>query len=168
MYPDRRSVLGALGIGFPFLAHSMGVSASSLGPASLRMIRFEDAVREALLSNAVKQVHRVAVGWCELVQSGLQGCVNMYSFAGQPAGCLRIVRTGSEPGPVINGARLCQAFVDLIRSDPNLPGRKIDYAGLQPAYVLDRSGQSTDLELVRQPSDRIADSESQKYRKFGM
>ena len=42
----------------------------------------------------------VEVGHSEQVQAGVQGCHNDRPFAGFPAGHLRIVRTGSEPGPV--------------------------------------------------------------------
>ena len=49
---------------------------------------------------------RVEVGHSEQVRAGVQGCHNDRPFAGFPAGHLRIVRAGSEPGPVRQGVRL--------------------------------------------------------------
>ena len=55
-------------------------------------------------------------------------------FAGFPAGHLRIVRTGCEPGPVIRGVRLYVATVDVaLAGGPG--GRMLDFASLPPVPV---------------------------------
>ena len=50
---------------------------------------------------------RVEIGHSQQVSIGVQGCHNDRPFAGFPVGHLRIVRTGSEPGPMV---RVCLTF----------------------------------------------------------
>jgi len=134
MLRDRRSVLAALGLAVPF---GIPARAAATGPApGLRFRSFEDAVREAFASAGSDGTpyRRVEVGHSDEVRAGLQGCHNDRPFAGFPAGHLRIVRTGCEPGPAVNGVRLYVATVDVaVVGGPG--GRPLDFASLPPAPV---------------------------------
>lgn len=151
----RRSVLSALGITLPFgLAARPNAHASPAETTPvLRFLPFEEAVRAAFAEcdrNArdVVIVHdrplpyrRVEVGHSELIRAGVQGCHNDRPFAGFPAGHLRIVRAGSEPGPVWLGVRLHVATLDVALTGgptPGLPSRPLDFAALPPAPMLAR------------------------------
>ena len=144
---SRRSLLSALGLSLPF---GLGPRAeASTGPApALRFRPFEEAVREAFadlgkspLADAAGRVRmascrRVEVGDSAQVRAGVQGCHNDRPFAGFPAGHLRIVRTGSEPGPVRRGVRLYVSTVDVALTGgpaPGVPSRPLDFASLPPA-----------------------------------
>lgn len=136
MLRDRRSVLAALGLAVPFGIPARA-SAAPVGPApGLRFRSFEDAVREAFAAPAPDgwAAWRVEVGHSDEVRAGLQGCHNDRPFAGFPAGHLRIVRTGCEPGPAVNGVRLYVATVDVAVAD-GPGGRPLDFATLPPAPV---------------------------------
>ena len=139
---SRRSVLSAFGIAFPF---GLGTrAASSAGPADsepvLRFRPFEEAVREAFADgNDTSPCRRVEVGHSPAVTAGLQGCHNERPFAGFPAGSLRIVRAGTEPGPVCRGVRLYVATVEVAHTGgcpTDLPSRPLDFATLPPAPIV--------------------------------
>ena len=133
MLRDRRSVLAALGLAVPFGVPARAAAAT--GPAPGLCFRtFEDAVREAFASPGPDGCRRVEVGHSDDVRAGLQGCHNDRPFAGFPAGHLRIVRTGCEPGPTVNGVRLYVATVDVAVTD-GAGGRPLDFAALPPAPV---------------------------------
>ncbi|MFO0799505.1 MAG: hypothetical protein U0804_18710 [Gemmataceae bacterium] len=131
MLRDRRSVLAALGLAVPF---GIPARAAAVGPApGLRFRSFEDAVRAAFAAPG-DGPRRVEVGHSDDVRAGLQGCHNDRPFAGFPAGRLRIVRTGCEPGPLVGGVRLYVATVDVALADG--PGdRPLDFGSLPPAPV---------------------------------
>ncbi|MDG3005052.1 hypothetical protein [Paludisphaera mucosa] len=145
---SRRSVLSALGAALPFgLGESVRAGADALkAPAdaapTLRFRPFEDAVREAFAGpgdGRGSTCRRVEIGCSEQVQAGVQGCCNDRPFAGFPAGRLRIVRSGFEPGPVRGGVRLYVATLDVVRTDgrpADGPGRPLDFASLPPAPIL--------------------------------
>ncbi|MBY0231844.1 MAG: hypothetical protein K2W96_21390, partial [Gemmataceae bacterium] len=106
-------------------------------PPALRFRSFEDAVREAFSDRADPSPRRIEVGHSEETQAGLQGCVNDRPFAGFAAGRLRIVRSGTEPGPIRGGVRLCVATVDVVLTKGRQePGQRIDFASLPDAPVL--------------------------------
>ncbi|MFO0889412.1 MAG: hypothetical protein U0790_09765 [Isosphaeraceae bacterium] len=149
---SRRSVLSALGLAVPFGAGARaGASSAPAGTVpALRFRSFEQSLREAFIAGEssrprggqalreMPSLRRVEVGHSELVQAGIQGCHNDRPFAGFPAGHLRIVRTGSEPGPVRQGVRLYVTTVDVVRTgglDPAVPSRPLDFACLPPAPV---------------------------------
>ncbi|MGE3818904.1 MAG: hypothetical protein AB7I30_05670 [Isosphaeraceae bacterium] len=69
----------------------------------------------------------------------MQGCHNDRLFAGFPAGRLRIVRSGAEPGPVYQGVRLHVSTVDVALTDGLTPrggSRPLDFRSLPPAPIL--------------------------------
>ena len=145
MSHDRRSVLSAIGLALPFgLPVRAGTSAPVERPPVLRFRLFEEAVREAFGSLGDRPgepfpCRRVEVGHSPLLQTGVQGCHNDRPFAGFPAGHLRIVRAGSEPGLVVGGVRLCVYAVDVVLTngrDLSAPSRPLDFALLPPAAVL--------------------------------
>ena len=138
---DRRSVLAALGLAVPFGLDTRAAAATGPAPG-LRLRSFEDAVREAFASAGPAPpgapdgvpCRRVEVGHSDEVRAGLQGCHNDRPFAGFPAGHLRIVRTGAEPGPAVRGVRLYVATVDVAAAG-GAAGRPLDFASLPPAPV---------------------------------
>jgi len=142
-----------LGVALPFgLGARAGVSANPASPAPMLRFRpFEEAVLEAFSDHGrtssndeagrggTHPCRRVEVGESDLVRAGVQGCYNDRPFAGFPSGCLRIVRTGSGPGPVHLGARLYVSTVDIVLTDgppPGVPYRPLDFASLPPAPIL--------------------------------
>lgn len=142
----RRSVLAALGLAAPFGFWGRADAASSPGgPPALRLRPFEQAVREAFASAGPHAsdepfpCRRVEVGHSDLLRLGIQGCHNDRPFAGFPAGHLRIVRTGSEPGPAVGGVRLYVSTVDVAHT-AGRPGdalsRPLDFAALPAAATL--------------------------------
>lgn len=140
MTHSRRSLLSAIGLALPFsLGSRVGASATPVGTAPmLRFHPFEEAVREAFADhNRTSPCRRVEVGHSEQVRAGVQGCHhNDRPFAGFPTGHLRIVRTGSEPGPVWRGVRLYVSTVDVALTGgltPGEPSRPLDFASLPPA-----------------------------------
>ncbi len=139
MIQSRRSLLSALGLALPLgLGARVGASPTPAGTApSLRLRPFEEAVREAFADlGRTSPCRRVEVGHSDLVQAGVQCCHNDRPFAGFPAGHLRIVRTGSEPGPVRRGVRLYVSTVDVALTGglaPGSPSRPLDFASLPPA-----------------------------------
>ena len=161
MIQDRRSVLTALGLALP-LGLSGGPRAPSVpaGPAPVLGFRpFDEAVRTAFRAGSPDlsggaagggeafPCRRIAVGDSEAVQAGLQGCYNDRPFAGFPTGHLRIVRTGSGPGPIFRGVRLYVTTVDVVLTGGRAcrsPGRPLDFASLPPAPTLsDRQPDTT-------------------------
>ena len=145
MSHDRRSVLAALGLALPF-----GLGARAATPAAppgrppvLRLRSFEDAVREAFADAPFDSLpcRRVEVGYSDLFQAGVQGCHNDRPFAGFPAGHLRIVRVGSEPGSVVGGVRLFVSTVDVVWTGGHDcgPSRPLDFSALPPAPFLARA-----------------------------
>ncbi len=140
MHLDRRSVLAVLGTGIPLVAAraTTDAPASASAAPSLRFVPFEEAVRTAFRGVSTDGTRRVAVGCSDLVRAGVQRCVNSRPFAGFPAGGLRIVRTVSEPGPVVSGVRLLVTFVDVaVTGGRNSgPSRPLDFAALPPAAEL--------------------------------
>lgn len=138
MNPTRRSILSALGLSLPFGLHAGARAAARPAAAAptLRFRPFEEAVREAFAGpGATSTRYRIEVGASETIQAGVQGCYNARPFAGFSAGSLRIVRTGSEPGPIRQGVRLYVTTVDVVRVDgpPAEAGRPLDFASLPPA-----------------------------------
>lgn len=127
MNTTRRSILSAIGAAIPFgLGDSVNASNFHVGmPPVLRFRPFEEAVREAFADHAQSNngpgytfsCRRIEVGHSDLVSAGVQGCHNDRPFAGVPAGRLRIIRTGSEPGPVWQGVRLYVSTVDVVLID---------------------------------------------------
>lgn len=145
---DRRSILAALGLALPFGLGSRAAGASApAGPLpGLRFRPFEEAVRAAfsVVGGPTIEVggysgRRVEVGQTDLLHGGVQGCHNDRPFAGFPAGHLRIVRAGCEPGPVVGGVRLYVSTVDVVLTrgrECGEPSRPLDFAALPPAPVL--------------------------------
>jgi hypothetical protein len=143
---SRRSVLAALGIALPIeVAGRAAAAATPPAAPALRLRSFEEALRQAF-ANATgpgdgPDVHgpvarRVEVGYCEEIRAGVQGCHNDRPFAGFPAGHLRIIRCGSEPGPSRQGVRLYVSTLDiaLVGCAPQgIASRPLDFAGLPPA-----------------------------------
>ncbi|MBP3955634.1 hypothetical protein J8F10_10110 [Gemmata sp. G18] len=149
MSHDRRSVLTAIGLALPFGIDTRLSAAAPVGPAPvLRLRSFEEAVRAAFgalvlpagtVRFADEPYHRIEIGHSEEVLAGLQGCHNDRPFAGYPAGHLRIVRSGSGPGPIVGGVRLYVATVDVALTGGRtdwLQDRPLDFATLPPAPVL--------------------------------
>jgi len=144
MIHSRRSLLSAIGVALPFglggLARASSTPSGTANAPVLRFRSFEEAVREAFASHdRTSPCRRVEVGHSELVQAGVQGCHNDRPFAGFPAGHLRIVRTGSGPGPVRGGVRLHVSTVDVVLTgglSPAVPSRPLDFASLPPAPIL--------------------------------
>ena len=145
----RRSILSAIGAALPFgLDPSLKASTDRVGrPPSLRFLPFEEAVREAFagrtsldaVAGEIPPCRRVEIGHSEQVRVGVQGCHNDGPFAGFPAGHLRIVRIGSEPGPVWQGVRLYVSTVDVTLTGgltSHDPSRPLDFASLPPAPTL--------------------------------
>lgn len=141
MNHDRRAMLAAFGLAVPF-GFDRWAPATPLAKGTtvgITLRSFEDGVREAFRlfeSAGAPAWRRVAVGHGPAVEAGLQGCVNDRPFAGFLPGSLRIVRTGTEPGPTVGGVRLYLATVDVIRTDPTVPGRPFDFSCLPPAPIL--------------------------------
>ncbi len=143
----RRSVLAALGLAAPFglWGRASGSSAAVGEPPVLRLCPFEQGVREAFATagpharDGALPCRRVEVGHSDLLRLGVQGCHNDRPFAGFPAGHLRIVRTGSEPGPVMGGVRLYVSTVDVAFTGGlagDAPSRPLDFAALPAAATL--------------------------------
>lgn len=151
MSHDRRSVIAALGLVLPlgFPGRSAVAGAPRLRPPVLRLRSFEEAVREAFATLRPRTdsdpfpCRRVEVGRSELLATGVQGCHNDRPFAGFPAGHLRIVRTGSEPGPEVCGVRLYVSTVDVALVADRERGsatRPLDFSVLPPAPSLGEVG----------------------------
>lgn len=151
MNQTRRSIISALGLLLPLgLAGRARGEGRTAGPApALRFRPFEDAVREAFAGpdgaapdGAPDQplpCRRIEVGHSEEVQAGVQGCHNDRPFAGFPAGHLRIVRAGAEPGRARGGVRLYVSTVDVALTGGRPhggPSRPLDFSTLPPAPVL--------------------------------
>lgn len=141
MNQTRRSILSAIGVALPFgLGARLVASPAPAESAPLLRFRpFEEAVRAAFAARGQSSscsCIRVEVGHSDQVRAGLQGRHNDRPFAGFPAGHLRIVRTGSEPGPVHHGVRLYVSTVDVALTGglaPDDASRPIDFASLPPA-----------------------------------
>ncbi|WP_165226432.1 hypothetical protein [Aquisphaera insulae] len=142
MNQTRRSILSTLGVAVPFgIGHRAGAAPTPAEAAPvLRLRSFEEAVRTAFsVAGPSSTCHRIEIGHSEEVRAGVQCCHNDRPFAGFPAGHLRIVRTGSEPGPMYRGVRLYVATVDVALTDGLVPGvvsRPLDFASLPPAAIL--------------------------------
>ena len=141
MNHDRRSILAALGVAALPLGLAARASVADAPSAELQFRSFEEAIREAFRPplRGGAAVRRLEVGHCDLVRSGLPGCVNDRPFAGFAVGQLRIVRAGSEPGPEVGGVRLYVFTVDvaLTADRPSGdPGRPLDFSTIPPAPVL--------------------------------
>ena len=147
---SRRSILASLGITLPFgLGARAGASPGLAGQApALRFRPFEESLRAAFSasgrakapdSTPASPCARVEVGHSDLLRAGVQGCHNDRPFAGFPAGHLRIVRAGTEPGPAWQGVRLYVSTVDvaltggLTAGDPSRP---LDFATLPAATIV--------------------------------
>jgi hypothetical protein len=142
MSHDRRSVLAALGLLLPLGFPGRSAAAQRHRPPALRLRSFEVAVREAFATVPAATAsepfpcRRIEVGHSELLATGVQGCHNDRPFAGFPPGRLRIVRTGSEPGPVVCGVRLFVSTVDVALAggpEYGTPTRPLDFSILPPA-----------------------------------
>jgi hypothetical protein len=142
MNQTRRSLLSAIGVALPFgIGTRLGACPTSAEAAPvLRFRSFEEAVRKAFSEHGQSPSHRrVEIGHSEQVRAGVQGCHNDRPFAGFPAGHLRIVRTGSEPGPMDRGVRLYVSTVDVALTGglrPGIASRPLDFASLPPAPSL--------------------------------
>ena len=109
MNQTRRSLLSVIGVALPFgIGTRLGAASTPAEAAPvLRFRSFEEAVRTAFSErNQSSSCRRIEIGHSEQVRAGVQGCHNDRPFAGFPAGYLRIVRTGSEPGPLMNSTRM--------------------------------------------------------------
>jgi hypothetical protein len=165
MTHDRRSVLASIGLALPFGLDRL-VAAAPTDPApALRLRSFEEAVRAAFGPDALSDAspvpgeafpcRRIEVGHSAEVLAGVQGCHNDRPFAGFPAGHLRIVRTGSGPGPIVGGVRLYVATVDVVLTGGRTggePGRPLNFATLPAAPILVPGGaerESTEAAEVR-------------------
>ena len=146
MPQSRRSLLSAIAVAIPIGLGSR--VEASLTPAdtapALQFRPFEEAVRAAFadlvpsrgVAGRTVPCRRVEVGHSEQVRVGIQGCHNDRPFAGFPAGHLRLVRTGSEPGPIRQGVRLYISTVDVAltgRLSPQEPSRPLNFASIPPA-----------------------------------
>jgi hypothetical protein len=149
MNSTRRSIISTLGLMVPIglAGHAFGADTSVVPTLELKFRSFEDRVREAfseqqsdangpstLRSTELSQ--RIEVGYSEDVEAGLQGCYNDRSFAGFPAGCLRIVRVGSGPGSVHAGVRLHVTTVEVVLTDSQQKSstcRPFNFAGIPAA-----------------------------------
>ena len=139
MNQTRRSILSAIGVTLPLgIGIRMGASPTAAEAAPvLRFRSFEEAVRTAFAEpGQSSSCRRVEIGHSEQIRAGVQGCHNDRPFAGFPAGHLRIVRTGAEPGPIDRGVRLYVSTVDVALTGGLTPGvasRPLDFASLPPA-----------------------------------
>ncbi len=145
MNPTRRSLLSAIGVALP-----LGIAipprarrnlATHASAPVLRFRSFEEAVRAVFQADDSQSAvcHRIEIGHSDQVRAGIQGCHNDRPFAGFPAGSLRILRIGSEPGPIHQGVRLYISTVDVARTNGMTPGvdsRPLDFAALPPAPIL--------------------------------
>jgi hypothetical protein len=154
MNQSRRSLLAAIGGALP-LGLGAGARAAAEPDGTVPVLRFrsfEEAVRMAFAGEgrspmdevpdqgAILPCRRVQVGHSEAVRAGVQGCHNDRPFAGFAAGRLRIIRTGSGPGPVWRGVRLYVTTVDVVLTDGlprGTPSRPLDFTSLPPAPTLD-------------------------------
>jgi len=141
MNHDRRSVLAAFGLALPFGLPSRSAAAPTGAAPSLRLRSFEEAVTEAFRvapPGSAPPRFRIEIGYSDAVLAGVQGCHNDRPFAGYAAGRLRIVRTGSGPGPIIQGVRLYVATVDVELADgvAGVASRPLDFSKLPAAPVL--------------------------------
>ena len=140
MNQGRRSLLSAIGFSLPLgFGTSVGAATKTADSGSmLRFRAFEDAIREAFadFDGRTSLCRRVEIGHSEQVRAGVQGSHNDRPFAGFPVGHLRIVRTGSEPGPESGGVRLYVSTVDVAWTGgltPGVPSRPLDFSTLPPA-----------------------------------
>ncbi len=147
---SRRSILSALGLSLPFGAGARALASPEPGGSApeIWFRPFEEAVRAAFAETSGEPgiglertglCRRLEVGESEEVRAGVQGCHNDRAFAGFPAGHLRIVRTGSGPGPARHGVRLFVATVDVMFTGglaADIPSRPLDFGSLPPAPVL--------------------------------
>ena len=160
MNQERRQVLAAIGLALPIGLARAANSATAAGPPPVLGFRhFEDAVRDAFADNPTG-CRRVEVGHADVLLAGAQGCHNDRPFAGFPAGHLRIVRVGSEPGPVRGGVRLYVCTVDVTVTTGG-DSRPLDFAALPPAPVLADANPAPSASLVgtgprRTPADHHA------------
>ena len=137
MNQTRRSILSAIGVALPFgIGARVGASPAPAEGAPVLLFRsFEESVRAAFAERS-SPCRRIEIGHSEQVRAGVQGCHNDRPFAGFPAGRLRIVRTGSEPGPMYRGIRLYVSTVDVALAGSLTTGdvsRPLDFASLPPA-----------------------------------
>lgn len=149
MNQTRRSLLFVLGLlPFGLRVRTAGGGHSTTPDLVLRFRSFEEAVRAAFGASGGAQAHgsaetgplfpcrRIEIGHSEEAQAGVQGCHNDRPFAGFPAGHLRIIRTGSEPGRVRQGVRLYVSTVDVtvVGDRPSgIPSRPLDFSKLPAA-----------------------------------
>ncbi|WP_435016910.1 hypothetical protein TA3x_004492 [Tundrisphaera sp. TA3] len=148
----RRTLLSALGVSLPFgltAARAGATGSPTRADLTLRFRPFEEAVRSAFADwspgasdgpdESALPFRRVEVGDSDRVRAGLQGCHNDRPFAGFPAGNLRVIRSGSAPGPSVNGVRLYVSTVDIAVVPgpiPGRPARPLDFATLPPAPTI--------------------------------
>jgi hypothetical protein len=144
----RRNVLAALGVAaapLGLVGRVLASPATDAGFPVLHFRSFEDAVRGAFshnISSKCREVpfsRRIPVGDCELLRIGIQGCHNDRPFAGFPTGRLRIIWTGSEPGPAVGGVRLYISTVEIALLDGNADNshsRPLNFAAIPPAPSL--------------------------------
>jgi hypothetical protein len=139
MNQTRRSILSVIGVALPLgIGLRLGASPTAAEAAPvLRFRSFEEAARTAFSERGQSSSYRrIEIGHSEQVRAGVQGCHNDRPFAGFPAGHLRIVRAGSEPGPMYRGVRLYVSTVDVALTGGLTPGvvsRPLDFASLPPA-----------------------------------
>jgi len=138
MNQTRRSLLSIIGVALPIgIGNREGTSPTPAEAAPvLRFRSFEEAVRAAFSwRGQSSSCRRIEIGHSEQIRAGVQGCHNDRPFAGFPAGHLRIVRTGSEPGPIDRGVRLYVSTVDVAPTGglkPGVASRPLDFASLPP------------------------------------
>ena len=149
MMPNRRAIISSIACSLPFGFWSRAhASTAPVGSApTLRLRSFEEGVRQAFADRFAapetaddtgRPWRRIEIGCSEQVRVGVQGCHNEKPFAGFPAGHLRIIRTGSEPGPIQNGVRLYVSTVDVVHTGglaAGAPSHALDFASLPPAPI---------------------------------
>jgi hypothetical protein len=139
MNHTRRSLLSVIGFALPFgIGTHLEASPTSAEAAPLLRFRlFEETVRATFPDRGQSSSYRrIEIGHSEQVRAGVQNCQNDRPFAGFPVGHLRIVRTGSEPGPIDRGVRLYISPIDVALTGgwtPGIVSRPLDFASLPPA-----------------------------------
>ena len=169
MNQDRRSILASIALILPF-GLTGRTQAAEVGLTPILHFRtFEESLREAFGARPANdevpgeafRICQIEVGHSDDITAGLQGCHNDRTFAGFPCGHLRIIRTGSAPGPVFQGVRLYVATVDVALTLGALAGTScpLDFATVPPAPVfacgnLPRSRSARDLIIGDRSSRR--------------
>ena len=153
MNQERRQVLTAIGLALPIGLFRAAGTGTAGPPPVLGFRPFEDAVWAAFAGDPTG-TRRVEVGHADVLLAGAQGCHNDRPFAGFPAGHLRIIRVGSEPGPACGGVRLYVCAVDVfVTGGAGDESRLLDFSLLPPAPVLAAGTAATPSLVGNAPRD---------------